>query len=597
MRRAHWLKGNKGTPLPHAAVWVDTETDQRQTAPGVLEHTLRFGWACYQRTRPDGAWTSPEWFRFDSREGLWAWLETKARPRVRLYVYAHNWAFDALVLGMFDQLPARGWKLTRAIIESPPVIVSWRRDRSTVECLDTLNWWPMPLRDLGAHVGLPKLRPPGRGSSPSRWDAYCRRDVEVIRRATHEWWQLLRKHELGGYAKTIAAQAMRAFRHRFLAHRVLIDENIGALLTAREGLFGGRTEAYRIGRVRGPISCYDVNSMYPDVMTTNEVPTVLRLFARAPTRAEWSRWIASWACVARVKLVTDEPVYPYRLHGRLVFPVGAFETTLTTPDLRQAAERGHLRSVSAIALYESAPLFAPYIEALYKLRSEAIAARDPVNSWLLKLLLNSLFGKFAQRGQVWSEIGPGEPGAVRTWRDVDYDTGQTDDYAEFGGVIQRRSWEQESHDSHPAITAHVTAHARRRLWQLMERAGRDEVLYVDTDSLWVTSEGARRLDRLVHPTALGALKLVETVEWLLIHGVKDYATPARVVCKGVRSSAVWTTPTTAVQEQWSGIRAMVELGRLDAPRTKTRVLRLLRRYEKGTVGRDGRVSPIRLAEW
>jgi hypothetical protein len=597
MRRAHWLKGNKGTPLPHAAVWLDTETSERFAQDGSSTHHLRFGWACYQRTRQRGVWTAEEWFRFTTPEELWAWIGTKARPRVRLYVYAHNWAFDGPVLDVFGQLPAAGWKLTRAIIESPPVIVAWRRDRSTVELLDTLNFWPVPLRQLGEHVGLGKLPSPGSSSSPGEWDTYCRRDVEVIRRATHEWWAFLTDHNLGGYAKTLAAQAMRAFRHRFMAHKILIDDDTSALLLARQALFGGRTEAYRLGRVRGPIDCWDINSMYPDVMATGLFPTVLRLHARAPTRAEWERWIPRWSAVAYVKLDTDSPQYPYRLNGRTVFPVGRFRTHLTTPELRAALQLGHLVDVEEIALYDSAPLFAGFVEELHGLRREAYARGENTRAWQLKVLLNALYGKFAQRGNVWKESGPAPPGEVRTWREVDADSGEVRDFCTFGGVTQERGWEMESHDSHPAIAAHVTAYARQKLWSLIRLAGPGATLYVDTDSLWTWPEAAGPLSEVAHPTALGCLKHVERVEWLLLHGPKDYVTPAGIVCKGVRSSAEWVSPHVIVQSQWMGLRGMVELGKLSNPRTAQVTKRMLRRYEKGTVARDGAVSPLLLAEW
>ena len=595
MRRfSHFLKGNLRSEQVHSACWVDTETQERPLSDGGVEHRLVFGWACYQRTRRGGAWLKPEWHRFTSRAGFWAWLESRLRPRTRTFVFAHNWAFDAPVLGVFTDLLARGWMMTGAIIDSPPVIIKLRRDTMTLTLLDTLNWWRVPLKSLGESLSLPKLEMPSRRAGRAAWDRYARRDVEIIHAALHAWWVFLARYDLGGFAPTLASQAFRAFRHRFLSHPILIDDHTEALDLARRSLHGGRVECFRIGRVRGPVYHLDVNSMYPYVMHEHQFPTVLRLCARRVTIKECQTWLETMCVTADCSLRTEEPCYPSWIDNRLCFPVGCFRAVLSTPELRHAIAHGHLVAIHQAAVYERAPIFHRFIAEVYALRQEAAARGDEVNRYLLKILMNSLYGKFAQRGTTWETVGEAEDDDARVWTEIDADTGEITHFRQFAGQQQRRSRATEAFDSHPAIAAHVTAEARMHLWTLATRAGFANVYYCDTDSLMLNKDGARRLEPWIDPSRLGYLKLEARYPRLTLYGPKDYIAGSHRVVKGVRLTAQWIDDNTVVQERWSRLIGMIRSGRLDAPTTHQQQKVLQRTYQKGTVLPSGQVLPLRV---
>jgi hypothetical protein len=597
IRISHFLRGNKGGELPHLAGWLDTETRERRVDRATVEHVLRFGWACIQRTTPGGKWTAPEWFRFTTPEDFWSQVFSYTRPKTRLYLFSHNLAFDAPVVDTFRILPASGWKLGHAVIESPPVILSWRRLDRTIVMLDTLNWWRTSLASLGDSIGIPKLKMPSGRASVKRWDVYCRNDVEIIRQALHKWWGFLARYDLGGFAQTLAGQAFRSYRHRFMDHKILIDSNPKALRLSRDSYMGGRTEAFHLGRIKGPVYCLDVNSMYPYVMQSREYPTVLRLYTRTATKADLRRWLSSKCVVAKCRLDAREPCYAVVRDGKLLFPVGRFEALLTTPDLFRALQSGELKECLEVAVYDKAPIFTRFVDELYNLRLDAQRQGNPVDSHLVKILMNSLYGKFGQRGGVWQKTGDTPDLSVKTWVDYDLESGETTTMRQLAGIVQRKETDGESYSSHPAIAAHVTAYARAYLWSMIVRAGRGNVVYCDTDSVWTNVAGYRRLLARVHKTELGALKLEHSYRWVLIHGVKDYETPDGIKCKGVSPSARWTQRNAVEQEQWSSLSGLVRGESLAAPRT-TRVRKVLsRRYTKGTVSPDGSVSPIRLSDW
>lgn len=597
IRVPHFLRGNKGGETPQLAAWVDTETREVRIDELTVKHVLRFGWVAWQRTYAPGKWTELTWCRFTDPTGFWDFILPVVRSHTRLFLFAHNWAFDAPVLGVFTQLPARGWTLKHAVIESPPVILSWRRfDRSLV-MLDTLNWWRTSLASLGESVGTPKLKMPRATSSRKRWDVYCRNDVTVIHHAMRSWWDFLKTYDLGGFASTLAGQAFRAYRHRFMRVPILVDANPRALALARESYLGGRVEAYRIGRVKGPVYALDVNSMYPYVMREREYPTVLRLHCRNPAPAELRRWLSSKCVIARCRLESRLPTYGIRLGDKLVFPVGRFDAVLTTPDLFRALQFGHLKDCSEAAVYDRARIFESFVDELYALRLKAQARGDKVSVHLLKILMNSLYGKFGQRGGVWQKVGDTADLSVRSWLDYDLESGTLDRMRQLAGIVQRRETDPESYSSHPAIAAHVTAYARAYLWSLVDRAARGNVIYVDTDSLFVNEVGFRRLRRRVHATDLGALKVEHKWPWVEILGAKDYRTPDTRKVKGVRSNARWLSPNSVEQEQWSSLAGLLATGTLESPTTKTVRKVLSRTYAKGTVAPSGAVSPLSLSAW
>jgi hypothetical protein len=594
VRVAHYLKGNKGGELPHQAVYLDTETDPHRLPGGETAHRLRFGWACFERTRESGSWCEPEWFRFTSPADLWTWLEQRSRPRTRLYVFAHNWSFDGPVCGVFSVPLSRGWELKRAIIEGPPVILTYRRGTSTIELLDTLNWWRMPLASIGESVGIPKLRMPPKRASRSEWDIYCRRDVEVIRAALHAWWRFLDAHDLGGFARTLAGQALRSYRHRFMDSPILIDDDARALALARESYHGGRTECFRLGKVQGPITCLDVNSMYPAVMRDGSFPAALVRFTRRASVSDLALWSLKHSVVARVMLKTDRNRFAVVDRGKLVFPVGRFWAALTKPEIHDALDHGEIQRVDCVSLYDEAPLFARFVTELYQLRHDASSRGDSVSAWLLKILMNSLYGKFGQRGGVWESAGQARDETVRCWIEYDVVEGTLREWRQFAGHLQTRSGDAESRDSSPAIASTVTALARQHLAQLIETASPSETVYCDTDSLYVLPAGAKRLAPFIDPARLGALKVERVLPWIVLHGPKDYETPDGPTIKGVRASARWTSTSTVEQEQWTGLKGLLQRGDMSAPITKLIEKHLRREYTKGTADRHGRISPLRL---
>ena len=592
MRPPHIIRHNAASERPAHVIIVDTET----LVDGEGIPRLRLGVASYIHRGRKGRWSAGTQLRFRYADTFWDWVQEHSKAKRKLYVLAHNTGFDMPVLGMFPQLEGRGYTLTKAILADPPTYLSWSgASGGTIAILDSTNYYRQALSTLDGIAGLPKLTMPDVTDSDDVWYTYCARDVAVLQAAMLAWWGFVADADLGNAAISAAGQAFAAYRHRFMSHPIHIHSIEPILDLERASYYGGRTEALRLGRIAGAIHVLDVNSLYPAVMADGVYPTHYLRAYTACSPARLAALVAANWCVADVDIDTPEPAYPVRYGGRLMFPVGAYRTSLCGAELIHALAHGRITSVHHVAVYDSHQIFAAYVADMYQRRLDYRAAGNQPYEHLSKLLLNSLYGKFGQRGYYWREVSADDvPEDI--WVDATYAADGTEvQYRMVGQLVQRLDREGESADSFPAIAAGVAAAARMRLWELMQMVPAGHLYYVDTDSLWVSDVGRAALESQVDSQRLGSLKVEATHDWMHIRGLKDYETPAGVKVKGIRKSATELEAGLYQQEQWRGWAGMIRDRDTERVLITPIVKRLGRNYTKGNVSPSGVVTPYGLS--
>lgn len=592
MRKAHWLKTLKKTSLPSHFIFVDTETKNKDISDSEKLQVLWFGYACYVRRLHGNTWTKPKWKRFEKRKDYWDWVMSHLKLRTKLYIFSHNQAFDFTVLRGFSTLRRRGFKLRKAIIESPPTILIFKKDGKTICILDTYNYFRLPVKSLGKAMGIDKLEMPEIVRSKEVWNQYCKRDVEILLKLMLFYIGIVKDWELGGFQFTGASQAFAAFRHRFMKCQLLIDDNVKALGLARSSYYGGRTECFHIGEIKGELYLVDINSQYPFVMKYNKFPTKLVSVWNNITDNEFNGLIRKYSLCCEVLIKTDVPIYPYIQDKRLIFPVGEFITNLTTPEIIEAKGRGHIKRVMKAAIYENADIFSEYVDFFYNKRMEFEANGNKELSFMCKIMLNSLYGKFGQNGYIYETTKGDKEDKILTWDELDLETGIVYKYRQFGGIIQTLTKDSESYNSHPAISGHVTSYARLYLYHLIEQAKHQNVYYCDTDSLLINKEGLYGISAYLHDTNLGALKIERKISRALIRAPKDYIFDEIEKIKGIRKNAVQISENTYQQDVFPGFKGMIQKGNLDDFIIKTIEKHLTRSYKKGNVSAGGEITPF-----
>lgn len=594
MRHPHMLRGNKGARLPVLVIAFDTETDSVPIGDDAVEARLRFGWLAITRRHRGMKWTPTRWRRFETPAEFWDLVEAEIRDEWRLYLVAHNMGFDFRVVNGFEELPRRGWELKGAVIDDPPTILRWHKPKRGLIALDTLNYYRTPLKEIGKTFGLEKIAHDLKWGDREADDAYCRRDAEIVLRAMQGIIRRTAELDLGNFAPTFPALAFTAFRHRHLSSPILIDDNPKALNIARSAYYGGRTEAFRLGRIDGPVDIFDVVSMYPSVMRTEPMPTVLRGVYRSMTISDLAAAATDTSPAADVTIDTDEADYPVIRDGRLLFPVGQFRTFLAAPELRHALQFERIAKVHSVAIYDHAVIFRSYIDEWWQRRKEALAAGDISEADFCKRMMNALYGKFGQSGRVYETLGEAGSNEVKTWTEIDVETGSVWRMRSLVGLLQRQSGEIESRDSHPAIAATVTSAARLKLLSLMVKAGRSSVLYADTDSLFRKHSSIPSALRSEMGTDLGQLKLERTISTLTINGLKDYEIDGVRKTKGIRQNAEEIEPNVFRQDMFVGLKGALQAGDINRQIIRQIKKHVSGAYTKGDVGDDGIVTPYRL---
>lgn len=598
MRRSHTIRYNTGVTCPSRLVVLDCETYPVAQSDGSVENRLLLAGVKALRVRSWNPYQVSERLigPLYTIDEVWDAVESYLYPRTRLLVFAHNWAFDLPVLGGFERLAGRGWEIKSTVLDSPPFLAELRRGDKTMLLIDTLNYFPFSLAALGRELGLPKLTMPAQGSPTHEVWEYCARDVEILARVVIEWFRTIKEDEWGSWGITIAQQAWNLYRHRHYHTPIHVHDDAEVLRWERQAYMGGRTECFKIGKISGPLYDLDVNSLYPSVMSSGEFPVKLLSKGVGVDGYREAMNYPERIVLAHVLVSTTIPAYPKRSASGLIFPVGRYWTWLCGPELRWAHEHGNIVDVQEWATYQSAPIFRDYVNYLYPLRLKYKERGETYRAFLCKLLLNSLYGKFGQRGYRWDVTRKAHADDPPQWSERDLVTGEVMRYRRVADVVQCLTRDDEWRHSCPIIAACVTSYGRMRLWGYMMHAGLDNVYYCDTDSLLVNDDGYNRLARYIDPSRLGALRLVKQVGEATIYTPKDYILDGTVKRKGIRPNAEEIAPGVYRQEQFVGMLGMIREGDTSRQRIRRVIKRLRRVYLKGRVQDDGRVDPFILDE-
>ncbi len=556
----HSLKHNKGSSRPQRMLFFDTETTSTHIEGQGERQDLKLVTGHYWKRQNNGKADTHEWSTFTESAPFLDWMLSKVTRTHKLIVTSHNLGFDMPVMGIFGYFANRGWTVrgfyekygTRIIrfgrdddkwaewqeSGKPREDFKGRKTHSSIVFVDNHNFFRGTLASWGEVIGHPKMEIDFETCTDEELREYCKNDVMIMVKLWSWYFDFLTTHDLGAWKHTVPAQAFTAFRHRFMPCRIWIHHHPVAEELARQAYKGGICEALRVGTFTdGPYYKLDVNSMYPYVMRNREYPRDLAAVTEGKSVRWLKRAIKGRCIIAEVLVRVPKRYFPVRMNGKNCYPVGRYWTTLTTPELELALSRGWVRKVGRIAAHRKSRIFVDYIDFFYSLKERYTHEGNNSLRKLTKLFLNTLYGKWGQLSQGLEPIDTCDSEEYAVYPTYNAESGIKQDYYKIGGTVFQQGEKEEGYNSYPAIAAHVTAEARLYLLSLIDRAGRKNVYYCDTDSVIVNHRGYAKLQDLMDDSELGALKLEGVSESLTIHGRKDYVFDGHVTLKGIRSSA------------------------------------------------------------
>lgn len=349
--------------------------------------------------------------------------------------------------------------------------------------VDTRNYSPMSVKQLGKYLNLHKLssKYAKTGTMPKtfnqlkKYKYYNSQDCLISKRFLEECQQMF--NELGCELKmTIASTAMNLYRRRYIPFTIY-KESIECKEMIYKAYYGGRTEAFQRGKLGhyGDIFYYyDFNSLYPSCML-NKYP--LPSSARY-TEQTSEKLIQKYEGISEVRITREYmkyPLLPYRKNGKLIFPCSlrGFKGYYTHIELREALKLGYKIKRVYKTLYYTKTFypFREYVRDLYKKRLEYQKQGNEMKSLIIKLLLNSLYGKFAMKNV--------QETSIDDFSEKEIGTGF---YVDDESMIGYKTTEKTAENNYiiPILSCYTTAYGRIKLHRkIMEL----KPLYCDTDSL------------------------------------------------------------------------------------------------------------------
>jgi hypothetical protein len=576
LKRLNPLKRKKGVDISDFYV-IDTETWGLSPKP----ENLAFG-IIYQ----------PGWYRrFNNVTELETILK-KRRFRNRK-IFGHNIEYDLTAIwgNIFQNLDAE------AVFNNKFIYCKWGK---STHFFDSMNLFPMSLEKIGKQLGYPKGETPEKffeTSNKGKFEIteqdvnYCLTDCEITYKALFNFFQVT-----GNIKMTIGSMAMTFFRERFLKKPIFYNEHNEQFFNS---YYGGRTEAFYLGDCSA--NAIDINSLYPFVMKTIKFPNPTKLKKGKKHDLQYfMRILGYYEGCARLNVIhrkTDYGFLPYKHNHRLCFPVGKLSGWWNFNEIRFALEHEAIDIIDIKEFYyapSEKSIFAEFIDYVYGKRIEQ---NGGFMELIYKLLMNNLYGKFAQRRKTkrtYYETPPFEYIKGLNERDEWFNIQTLGEGREDIFLIEKNLKMEKSHTAVPSYASYITSAARIMLLKIiLENSQKIRILYSDTDSIFY--EGDLDNTTVDLGKELGQWK-IEDKKIIQIRGLKNY----RVVEGGKTFDKIKGIPKSAklingryvyktYMKTFSGIRGIKGRETGDSFEMSKK---LSGRYNKRKVFKDGSTEPI-----
>lgn len=616
MKYHHYLPPCSEGHWPARIICVDCTTD---VGPECSQRRYRYhkliSWYAVVLVRRDSHYDTEGIYAGLSTESFWNMLERQSRYRGQVWVVSYQCQLVWSILGLWE------------VIENERVSLQSGSTGSAADYAQTLrsvrrkNADPLARVSAGQVSHLQTVHEPCLiyGSPPNIAEIWLARktrsvtwvdilnygvDVPVgLSRGgqTASWLSMLlssvastlSSRYLGVLRATAGAIAHRGWLYGYYNGGIYIHNNVQASAIEGRSYYGGRCECYRIGDVGGSVYHYDFRSMYPYIMANTSLPVRLVDVVNNPDVMTAERSADRYGVIADVLIETDEPAYPYIKDEIVIYPVGRFTTTLAGPELRDALDRNRIKKWVAIARYEMSPVLAGYAREIYSLRDEVESWPDQSICKLVKKLLVCLPGKLAQRRIGWTPVKyiAGSP-YYGEWHGAD-DDGNCVKYRSIAGSVCRErdcGWHR---DSCPAIASWITSAARVKLLNTTRVAGWENVIYVDTDCLFVDRTGRDRIKSagLIAQNRLGYLQDKGDGGSFKAYGIKHYLYQGRLVCAGSPESGMSVDSVTGAAYVPETIRHYIKGGTRPVASERLMSPDFVGEYHHRRVHSDGSTTP------
>lgn len=259
-------------------------------------------------------------------------------------------------------------------------------------------------KDFFAGISAP-FKEYGNNEFRALLSKYCENDVKILQKAIL-WYQnyIMNRYKIDIYdCLTLPSIAFKIYRTHFYLDSVICQSHGFMDSFIRKSYRGGVVDVYKPILENGYY--YDVNSLYPYVMSINDMPVGPGTYIKLDCTKSFD--INNFFGFVSVKVKSPKNIYipfltvTHKQRG-LISPVGEWIDTYFSEEIKYAKSLGYEFEYYACYKFDRKVVFNDYVTNIYK---DRIENKDkPSLSDISKLLLNSLYGRFGMSNSVYKNI-------------------------------------------------------------------------------------------------------------------------------------------------------------------------------------------------
>lgn len=400
-----------------------------------------------------------EYQEFEGNEPLWRFLTYLRTNYPGISLYGNN-SIDTDHKLLINCLAHHNERIK---LDGGMSKVKWPRGGITF--LDSYSMMAMGLNKAAAAMDVPK-------KAEGEWTP-VELNCKVLSKTLDLFHDLLFNTFGVEPSSTISLTSVKIFDHNFYQMKE-IHHNQDFETPIRLATFGGRNEVYT--RMGENVNLYDIRGNY---ISCYDVPVPVGKLGWVPPNLDKGTVAEARAYVPEEFVVGP---LPYRICGKLSFPVGRLQGWWDTRELRFAAELGcDIEVIRQLGGYE-APVLAEFGREICRLRDEAEYEMDnPDLGGMWKTVGLRLCGKLGQTREKAETVHVKDLDDRDGWYPLD----ETETYYE------KHTMQDGSRMPFvkPAVNMRIRAEARIRhakfLLEALRRGGR--LYYCDTDSVYTNA--------------------------------------------------------------------------------------------------------------
>lgn len=290
----------------------------------------------------------------------------------------------------------------------------------------------------------------------------------------------------------------------------------------RRGYYGGHADVYK--PYGDNLYYYDVNSLYPFIMKEYPMPCGIPVWQNNLESVGLDSLFGFIEAYVVCPTNISRPFLPYRdKKGTLLFPTGKFIGVFYSEELKFARDLGyHIIPLRGYLFEKKSSPFQSFISHLYESRLEAKKAGDEAMTYIYKILMNSLYGRFGMNPESTVTEICNQKKYEELMKKDNFQSAEklTDhyyivNYISNSIIVDDNDWKAPKMSA-VQLSAAITACARIHMYPFISRP---DCYYTDTDSIIL---GSPLSDDLISSIELGKFKLECNVKRGIFLAPKSY---------------------------------------------------------------------------